>query len=140
MKRKKYEVDLYKKSNISISCYADSEKEARSILESTVKDSEEYILKFKPCFNIKGRKMGESCIEMNQSQVQQLDDIDNSIHELCKIMLNDSNLNWDMNIIGDVAVAVAEVLVRKGLKVYYPAIIENVDTGERHIINYYGEE
>lgn len=145
IKKRKYEADLYEKSRISISCYADSEEEARSILESTVKDSDRYIIKFNPFPEITAPvKFNEEIKnfppdEMTQAQINQLDDIDNATHELCKIMLDNANLNWDMNIIGDVADAVAEVLVKKGLKVYFPAIVEDPETGLSRVVEYYGE-
>lgn len=158
IKKRKYEADLYEKSRISISCYADSEEEARSVLGSVVKDSDKYIMKFKNFpetttpvrFNESKDFQNQDPIrykivndhipdEMTQPQINQLDDIDNAAHELCKIMLGNANLNWDMNIIGDVTDAVAEVLVKKGLKVYFPAIVEDPKTGETRIVDYYGE-
>lgn len=158
IKKRKYEADLYEKSRISISCYADSEEEARSVLESTIKDSEKYLMKFKNFpettapvrFNDSKDFQNQDPIrykivndhipdEMTQPQINQLDDIDNATHELCKIMLGNANLNWDMNIIGDVTDAVAEVLVKKGLKVYFPAMVEDPKTGETRIVDYYGE-
>lgn len=158
IKKRKYEADLYEKSRISISCYADSEEEARSVLESVVKDSDKYIMKFKNFpepstpvrFNESKDLQDQNPIrykivndhipdEMTQPQINQLDDIDNAAHELCKIMLGNANLNWDMNIIGDVADAVAEVLVKKGLKVYFPAMVEDSETGLSRVVDYYGE-
>lgn len=159
-KKRKYEADLYEKSRISISCYADNEEEARKVLESTVRDSDRFVIKFKPFPDISApvvkciaedepqaknlvvrHKIGSNNIpaEMTQPQIMQLDDIDNATHELCKIMLNNADLNWDMSIIGDVADAVAEVLAKKGLKVYYPAMVEDPTTGETRIAEYYGE-
>lgn len=81
----------------------------------------------------------EGNVEFTQAQIDQIDNIENSVHELCKIMLNDSNLNWDMNMIGDVADVVAETLAFKGLKVYYPAIVTD-ENGNEKIINFYSED
>lgn len=138
----------------------ENEEEARKVLESTVRDSDRAVIKFKPFPDISApvvkciaeeepqvknlvvrHKIGSDNIpaEMTQPQIMQLDDIDNATHELCKIMLNNADLNWDMSIIGDVADAVAEVLVKKGLKVYFPAMVEDPKTGETRIVDYYGE-
>lgn len=76
-------------------------------------------------------------MEFTERQTEQLDRIDNAVHELCKVMLDKEDLNWDMSLIGDIADAAAAILALKGWKVFYPAIVYNEDGTESHIEDYW---
>lgn len=79
-------------------------------------------------------------MEFTERQIEQLDRIDNAVHELCKVMLDKEDLNWDMSLIGNIADAAASILASKGWKVFYPAIVYDKDGNESNIEDYYHME
>lgn len=69
-------------------------------------------------------------LEFSAEELEQIDAIENSVFNLCSILLNKPDLDWDMSMIGDIADAAADILVSKGYKVYYPAIVEDENHNE----------
>lgn len=76
--------------------------------------------------------------ELTKDHIERCDEIENSVFDLCKIMINDANLKWDMSIIGDVADMVAEYLAKRGYKIYYPALVED-DNGKEVVVEYFND-
>lgn len=76
--------------------------------------------------NVKEKKE----LEFSAEELEQIDAIENSVFNLCSILLNKPDLDWDMSMIGDIADAAADILVSKGYKVYYPAIVEDENHNE----------
>lgn len=74
--------------------------------------------------------------ELNEKQIEQLDRVYNATFELCKVLLDDYDLEYDMSIIGEVADAAASILSADRL-VYYPAVILDGD-GIEKAIDYIG--
>lgn len=74
--------------------------------------------------------------ELNKKQIEQLDRIDNAVFELCKILLDDYELKWDMSIIGEVTEAVVSIL-SADRPVYYPGVILDKD-GKEKAVDYVG--
>jgi len=79
--------------------------------------------------------MPDEELELNLEQLTRIDDIHNAVWKLCAVLTEDENLRWDMSYIGEIADLAAEVLVRDGHRVRYPAIVEDED-GTQHIEDY----
>ena len=79
----------------------------------------------------------EQEIEFSDRQIEQLDDIDNSVYQTILIFLNktEDEFPWDMQYIGQVADAIEETLLNLGQRVYRPAIITEKD-GSMHLEEY----
>lgn len=75
-------------------------------------------------------------LEFSAEELEQIDAVENSVFNLCSILLNKPDLDWDMSMIGDIADAAADILVSKGYKVYYPAIVED-DNHNEIIVGFY---
>lgn len=71
-------------------------------------------------------------IELSGEMLERIDDIHNAVYELCKVMTEKSDLEWNMEYIGDIADTVASILNDYGFEVRYPAIITETD-GTQHI-------
>lgn len=54
-------------------------------------------------------------------------------------MAEDANLEWNMEILGQLADFAADLLTGHGSKVRYPAVVTEPD-GSQHIEEFYGEE
>ena len=67
------------------------------------------------------------------------DEIYNAAFEFCKVMAEDENLEWNMEIIGQLADFAAELLTNHGSRVRFPAVVTEPDDTQ-HIEEYYGEE
>ena len=66
-------------------------------------------------------------VELNDNQLERNDDIYNSVFELCKVLTEKDDLEWDMNFIGDIAEYAVQVLINKGFKIRFPSIISDGD-------------
>lgn len=71
-------------------------------------------------------------ITFTSEQEERIDEVENAVFELCKVMLDDDELEWDENMVGEVADAVVDILVDKGHKIYYPAIVTLGLEGEEY--------
>ena len=69
-------------------------------------------------------------LELSSEQVARIDEIHNAVFEMCKILLEDDDLEWNMEIIGDIADVATDILVEKGHRVHYPAIVYEDDNDE----------
>ena len=69
----------------------------------------------------------EDEIELGEEHVEQLDKIYGSIHEICKIMTKNENLDYDMNYIGEIADSITDTLTAHGYDVYYPSVVTKED-------------
>lgn len=79
----------------------------------------------------------ESEPELTDEQVARIDEIHNAVYELCKVLTENPELEWDMQYIGEIADCAAETMCEAGYKVRYPAIVSEEDKPE-HIEEYYG--
>lgn len=75
--------------------------------------------------------------ELTDEQVARIDEIHNAVYELCKVLTEDPELEWDMQYIGEIADCAAETMCKVGYKVRYPAIVSEEDGPDR-IEEYYG--
>lgn len=78
-------------------------------------------------------------LELSDAQIARNDEIYNAAFEFCKVMAEDENLEWNMEIIGQLADFAAELLTNHGSRVRFPAVVTEPDDTQ-HIEEYYGEE
>lgn len=77
--------------------------------------------------------------ELSDEQSARCDEIYNAVYEMCKVVAGDEELEWDMYYIGEIAELAANMMVSKGYKVRFPAIVTEKD-GSQHIEEYYEPE
>ena len=75
--------------------------------------------------------------DFNTYQTARQDEIENAIYEMIKVVTCDDLLPWNMEVIGDVADVVCEVLSKKGHLIYYPNVTED-ENGNFSISDFYG--
>jgi len=74
-------------------------------------------------------------LELTDEMLARNDDIDNAVHK-CICTLVEKEIDWDMEIIGDVTEAIKTVLHNGyGIKVYHPSVIIEKD-GTQHYGKY----
>lgn len=74
--------------------------------------------------------------ELSDEQSTRCDEIYNAVYEMCKVVAGDEELEWDMYYIGEIAELAANMMVNRGYKVRFPAIVTEED-GSQHIEEYY---
>lgn len=77
--------------------------------------------------------------ELSDEQSARCDEIYNAVYEMCKVVAGDETLEWDMHYIGEIAELAANMMVNRGYKVRFPAIVTEED-GFQHIEEYYEPE
>lgn len=78
-------------------------------------------------------------LELSDEQTARNDEIYNAAYDFCKVMAEDENLEWNMEILGQLADYAAELLTTHGSRVRYPSVATGPD-GSQHIEDFYGEE
>lgn len=101
-----------------------------------------------------GKKLDKTCIdellkiaeeepaedlELSDEQSARNDEIYNAVYEFCKVMAEDEKLEWNMEILGQLADYAAELLTTHSSRVRYPSVVTEPD-GSQHIEDFYGEE
>lgn len=79
----------------------------------------------------------EEELELSDAQSARNDEIYNAAYEFCKVMAEDDDLQWNMEILGELADLAAELLTRHGSRVRYPAVVTEPD-GRQYIEEYHG--
>lgn len=69
----------------------------------------------------------EEELELTDEQAARMDELDNAAHEYLKVLLNDPDLEWNQEYIGGLNDIAAEMMHRKGFKIYYPAVVTKAD-------------
>ena len=77
-------------------------------------------------------------LELSDEQTARNDEIYGAAYGFCKVMAEDENLEWNMEILGQLADFAADLLTGHGSKVRYPAVVTEPD-GSQHIEEFYGE-
>lgn len=80
----------------------------------------------------------EAELELSDEQVARNDEIYNAAFDFCKVVAEDENLEWNMEILGQLADYAAELLTSHGSKVRFPSVVTEPD-GSQHIEVFYGE-
>ena len=78
----------------------------------------------------------EKEIELSDEDIRRIDEVHNAVYDLCRI-LAESEIEWDMSYIGEIADFAAEVLTKHGFPVRYPAIVYNDEGKPDHIEQYF---
>ena len=78
-------------------------------------------------------------LELSDEQSARNDEIYNAAYEFCKVMAEDEKLEWNMEILGQLADYAAELLTTHGSRLRYPSVVTEPD-GSQHIEDFYGEE
>lgn len=74
--------------------------------------------------------------ELSDEQSERCEEIYSAVYEMYKVVAGDRKLEWDMYYIGEIAELTANMMVNKGYKVHFPAIVTEED-GSQHIEEYY---
>lgn len=75
-------------------------------------------------------------VEFSDEQIRRIDEVENAVYDICKLFTDDDKLEWDMQIIGQIAELIADMLSWHGHNVYYPYRIEDKD-GMQEIHDWY---
>lgn len=86
-----------------------------------------------------GNEISTDELELNDEQIERQDEIYNGVFELCKIMSENQELEWNMSFIGEIADYAESILTEHGIKVRFPSIVTDLD-GTQYIEEYCGEE
>ena len=78
-------------------------------------------------------------LELSGEQAARNDEIYGAAYEFCKVVAEDENLEWTMEIIGQLADFAADLLTGHGSKVRYPSVVTEPG-GRQHIEEFYGVE
>ncbi len=78
-------------------------------------------------------------LELSDEQIVRNDEIYNAAYDFCKVMAENENLEWNMEILGQLADFAADLLIEHGSKVRYPSVVTEPD-GSQHIEDFYGED
>jgi len=76
-------------------------------------------------------------LEFTRKQLNRIDEIDEATLQMCRILTQDDNLDWDCGIMGEIAEFAAAQLTRAGFKVSYPTIMMDEDGNEEQVLEYY---
>ena len=76
-------------------------------------------------------------VELNSEQIARNDDIDNAVYQCLLILLNktEDEWPWDMNYIGEATDLLEEFLIRRGHKIWHPAVVTEED-GRQYVEDY----
>lgn len=77
--------------------------------------------------------------ELTDEQSARNDEIYNAVYEMCKVISEDEDLPWDMYYLGEIAELAARMMVKRGYRVRFPAIVEGED-GNMYVEEYYEPE
>ena len=80
----------------------------------------------------------EEELELSDEQIARNDEIYNAAFDFCKVMAENENLEWNMEILGQLADFAAELLTSHGSKVRFPSVVTEPD-GSQHIEDFYDE-
>ncbi len=83
-------------------------------------------------------RQGAGATEFSAEQLKRIDEVENAVFEMCKVLTEDENLEWDMNYIGEIADLASTILVNLGHRVHYPAMVLD-DEGHDEIEDYFDE-
>lgn len=78
-------------------------------------------------------------LELDDGQIARIDEIHNAVMEMCRVMCEEPELEWDMAFIGEIADVAADILSKQGKRVRYPAVVTNED-GSQYIEEYYDSD
>lgn len=90
------------------------------------------------CSNCGAEVNAECEVELNDEQLARNDEIYNAIYNMCKVLTENENLEWNMNYIGDIAEFAANTMLRYVTdKIRFPAVVSYDNYGSQSIEEYY---
>lgn len=69
-------------------------------------------------------------VDFTNEQIDRIDEVHNAVFDLCKLLTEKDDLDWDIEYIGEIADVASDILVSCGYKVRYPAHVMNGDGTE----------
>lgn len=75
-------------------------------------------------------------VELSDEQAKRCDEVYEAVLEMCKELVEDPDLEYDMAFIGEITEFAANTLIKFGNKVHFPAVVTDQD-GSQHIEEYY---
>lgn len=69
----------------------------------------------------------EEDVEFTAKQENRIDDVYNAVYELCRVILEDEELKWDMSLLGPLADSVIGIFIDRGHTVHFPSIVYDED-------------
>lgn len=107
-------------------------------LEFETKEAAECYLKEHGCSeeDFEGLVFEETEPELSNEHIMRIDEIHNAVFEMCKVLVENPDLEWDMSFIGEIADLAADVLCANGYAVRYPAIVTE-EGGQQYIEEYH---
>ena len=78
-------------------------------------------------------------LELLDKQIERNDEIFNAALDFCKVLTENDALEWNGEIIGQLADFAAELLTTHGNRVRFPVVVTERD-GSQHYMEYYGED
>lgn len=75
-------------------------------------------------------------LELTDKMVERNDEIYNAVFELCRIMTEKQELEWDMSIIGDLTDYAAMILSEQGFKIRFYSIA-TTPGGDEYLETYF---
>lgn len=76
-------------------------------------------------------------VEFTDIQLDRIDEVLNATFDLCRVLTENENLEWNMSFIGEIADVACDILVNHGFHVRYPAIVKTED-GEK-VVDFHDE-
>lgn len=81
----------------------------------------------------------EEELELSDEQAVRNDEIYEGVMELCRLLSENPELEWNMSFLGEIADCAASILARHGIRVHFPSVVTNPD-GSQYIEEYIGGE
>lgn len=75
-------------------------------------------------------------VELSDEQLVRIDEVQNAVFEMCKVLTENKDLEPDIAFVGEIADYAAELLTSMGHRVRYPAILER-DDGTEYVEDYW---
>ena len=77
----------------------------------------------------------EEELELSDEQVTRADEVYEAVFEMCKVLTEQPDLEWDMAMLGEIADFAAEHIASMGHKVRFPSVVTEED-GTQYIEEY----
>lgn len=81
---------------------------------------------------------GDEKLELSREQAARINEIYDSVYEMCKVLTENPDLQLDMYYIDDIADYAANLLYLLGNRVRYPAVVTG-ENGKQHVEEYHCE-
>ena len=73
--------------------------------------------------------------EFTERQTERIDEVENAVYDMCRVLTEEDDLEWNMEFIGEIADLACMVLSGCGYKIRYPALVTDFNGNEK-IVDY----